>query len=194
MKTKISIIAILTFFLATNVFAGKNFKFDITPLEAAKVLISINAEQSSRPSLTIVNESGRTIYNKKCKTAEYGTKQIFNFSKLENGNYEVRLTAGNTTLKNEVSIEDGVVTIKAQNKEIEPHFAFQDNLVKISYLNFEKSNVKAFVYKKGTLIHKAELGNDFMINKGLNISNLENGYYDLCLTNGDQNYWFSMKR
>ena len=194
MKTKTSVIAIIAIFLATNVFAAKNLKFNITPLEDSKVLISINVKPSSKPSLTIVNDAGETIYFKRCKNNDNFKKQVFNFSNLENGNYEVKLTTGNTTFKNEMRIHNGVITVNKQNKEVQPYFSLEENLLKISFLNFEESKVEAQVYKKGTLIYEAEFGDNFTIHKGLDISNLEKGYYDLCLTNGHQNYWFSLKR
>ncbi len=193
MKTKTTIIAILMILLANNVFAVKNFKLEVKPIEESKVLINTVTKAGAKSSLDIVSESGETVYFKKLKKNDLN-KQVFNLSNLEDGKYEVRLSNAKMTLKNEMTICNGVVTVMEQNQEIEPHFSFENDVIKISYLNFEKDKVQAMVYQSGVLIHEAYLGNEFTVNKGLNLSRLKKGKYDLCLTNGNRQYWFSVAR
>jgi hypothetical protein len=194
MKTKTTIITILSILIASGVFASSTPKIELTPLNGAKVLITVKQEPGTKHTLTIVSNSGEIIYVKKYRQNVKYKKQIFDFTNLENGNYEVKLKAGKTTLCNDLNITNGVVQVKEQHKEIAPYFYFENNLIKITYLNFEKNNVEALIYQGNQLIHQSKYGNEFKLNECLNLTKLETGRYDLCLSSGNKEYWFSFGR
>lgn len=194
MKTKTTIFTILSILIATSVFASKTPKIEFTPLNGAKVLITVKQAPETKHTLTIVSKTGETIYSKKYRQNMKYEKQIFDFTNLENGNYEVKLKAGKTTLCNDLNITDGVVLVKEQHKEIAPYFYIDDNMIKITYLNFEKNNVEALIYQGNQLIHESKYGNEFNLNECLNLAKLERGRYDLCLSSGNKEYWFSFGR
>lgn len=194
MKTKQFILVILAFVFVSNVFATETPKMNIIPLKDTKALIAISQESPTVNEISIISESGSVVYFKKSKKETAIYKQIYDFSQLENGTYEVKLKVGTTTIKNKLQINNGAVSVKAQKKEMEPFFNFANNVLKVSYLNFEKENVVVNVYNEVGLIYTYELGNDFTLHHGFDLSKLEKGNYDVMLANANKKYWFSVTR
>ena len=86
MKTKTTITTILSILIATSVFAFKTPKIELTPLTGTKVLITVKQVPDTKHTLTIVSNTGETIYSKKYQQKMNYKKQIFDFANLENGN------------------------------------------------------------------------------------------------------------
>lgn len=194
MKTKQFILVILALVFVTNVFATETPTMNIIPLKDTKALIAVSQETPTVNEISIISENGEIMYFKESKKEITSYKQIFDLSQLENGTYEVKLKVGTTTIKNGLKINNGTVSVEAQKKEVDPVFTFANNKLKVSYLNFGKEDVAVCIYDKSQLIHKTELGNEFSLQRGFDLSKLEEGNYDVKLANASNKYWFSVTR
>lgn len=194
MKTKQLILATLALVFTANVFATEIPTMNIIPLEDSKTLVAVSQITPTLNEISIISEDGRTVYFKQSKKETAGYRQIFDLSNLEDGAYTVKLKAGTATVKREMQINDGTISVAAQKSELDPFFVLENNIVKVSYLNFEEKDVVVSVYNNRNLIHKSELGNEFTIHRGINISKLEKGDYEIMLANAGNEYWFSVKR
>ena len=93
-----------------------------------------------------------------------------------------------------MDIKDGIVSIQQEKKELDPYFSYANNIVKVSYLNFENKDVLVKVYNKRKMIFSKDIGDEFRINRAINLSNLETGDYDIMLANNNKEFWFSVTR
>jgi hypothetical protein len=194
MKTKQLILAILAIVFTANVFATEIPQMNIIPLEDAKALVTISQETPALNEISIISEKAGTVYFKKSIKKIAGYRQIFDLSQLEDGSYTVKLKAGATTVKRDMEINNGTISVTAQKTELDPFFIFDNNIVKLSYLNFEEKDVVVSVYNNRELIHTSELGNEFTIHRGINLSDLKKGDYNIMLANAGKQYWFSVTR
>jgi hypothetical protein len=194
MKTKQLFLAILAIVFTANVFATEIPKMNIIPLKDTRTLVAISQNTPAINEISIISEEGTIVYFKQSKKVTTGYKKVFDLSQLEDGTYTVQLKAGTATVKRELEINDGTILVTAQITELDPFFVFDNDVVKVSYLNFEEKDVAVSVFNKGQLIYTSNLGNEFTIHRGINLSKLERGNYNIMLANADNKYWFSVTR
>ncbi len=194
MKTKNVIFAFVAFFFAANVFATETPKMKVIPIEETKLLIAVTQDEQAANQISISYQSGEIMYFKRLKKGTASYQSIFDFSQVDNGDYEVRLKYGKTSLKKTININDGKISVVKEKPEIPPVILKVDDGINLSYLNFAERNVYLLVYKQGQLLNESSLGSDFTILKKIDISALGKGNYDILLAVADNEYWFSVYR
>lgn len=194
MKTKRIFMVLVALVIVTNVFATEKEKMSILPFENTKALVSVLNETPTANEVSISSENGKILFYKRSTRKVENYKQVFDLSRLEDGTYEFKVKAGSTTVKREMNIIDGNIQMQKPRKEIDPYFAYANNRVNISYLNFANENVTVKVFNKREMIFSADIGDEFKVNRALNLSNLETGDYDIMLANNNKKYWFSVTR
>lgn len=192
MKTKNLIFAFVALLFAANVFATETSKMNVTPMDETKLLIAVIPDAQTANEISILNQSGDLMYFKRLKKGSAGYKRVYDLSQLVNGDYEVRLKYGKTSLTKTININDGVISLVEEKQEIPPHFLKADGGVNLTYLNFAEKNVFISVYKQGQLLQITNLGSDFTIHKKINFSALKKGKYDILLAGADKEFWFSV--
>ena len=194
MKTRQFFMVLVALVIAVNVFATENGKMSIIPLKDTKALVSASHDTPAVNQVTITSDNGKIMYYNKSSRKMEDFKQIFDLSQLEDGTYEFKLKAGSSAVKRNIDIKDGIVSIQQEKKEIDPCFSFANNIVKVTYLNFENKNVLVQVYNSRKMIFSKDIGDEFRINRAINLSSLETGDYDIMLANNNKEYWFSVTR
>lgn len=194
MKTKQFLLLIMAVTFVANVFATDIPKMSIIPLKDTKALVTIQHTVPDVSEISITTEKGEVVYYKKSKKEMDLYKKIFDLSQLENGNYRLTLKAGNTIVKNDLSINKGMVSVLHQRNEMEPYFAVDKNNVILSYLNFEKKEMAVHVYNTNKLVFSKKLGNDLAMHRMLNLEKLKDGHYDILLADNHNSYWFSFSK
>lgn len=194
MKTKHFFLLIVATTFVANVFATDIPRMSIIPLKDSKALVTIQHTVPDVSEISITTESGEVVYYKKSKKEIDLYKKIFDLSQLENGNYRLSLKAGNATVKNDLSIKNGIVSVLKQRNEMEPYFTVDKNNVILSYLNFEKEEMTVHVYNTNKLVYSKKLGNDLAMHRMLNLEKLKNGHYDIMLADAHNAYWFSFSK
>lgn len=194
MKTKLLTTVFLTLVFTASVFATDTPQMKVIPLDNAKLLVAFIQNTPDANQLTICKESGEVMHIKRFKKGTFSYQRIYNLSKVEDGNYEVRLKYGKETLKKAITVNDGKVEEVKVNAQIPPVFSTTEKGLNLTYLNVEKNDVSLKVYDNGQLIKTAKLGSDFAIHKKINLEATEKGTYDILLASADKEYWFSVQR
>ncbi|NQU53299.1 MAG: hypothetical protein HQ522_12255 [Bacteroidetes bacterium] len=194
MKTKQFILAILALVFTANVFATEIPEMNIIPLKDTKTLIAVSQTAPAINEISITSEEGRVVYFKKTKKEIASYRQIFDLSQLEDGAYEVKLKVGSAIVKRGLEIDNGTISVQEQKTALAPYFCFDNNILKVSYLNFQKEDVQVKVYSDRELIHTSKLGNEFSIHRGLDLSKLDKGDYTVMLADAGNKYWFSVTK
>ncbi len=194
MKTRLLFLVAVALIVATNVVAIDLPKMNVVRISDSKTLVAASQEAPAVHQMSIIDERGQVVYYKESKEELPGYKQVFNFSHLDDGAYEIKFKAGRTTLTRSMNVENGLIKAEPQKIEYDPVFALNENTLKVSYLNFEKENVRLKVFNDQDLIYKSELGDEFVLQHGYDLSKLSKGKYNIVLASTNDEYWFSVTK
>jgi len=194
MKTKQLLLFIVAVTFAANLFATELPKMSIIPLTDTRALLTVKHSAPNTSEVTITSDMGEIVYYKKSKKEEELYKKIFDLSQLENGNYTLTVKTACATMRNELKVYKGTISLQNHSNEMKPYFATHKNDIILTYLNFETQAMTLRVYKSSKIVFSETLGNEFAMHRKLNITALNKGDYDIQLFNKDTEYWFSFTR
>lgn len=194
MKTKHFFLLIVAATFAANVFATDIPKMSIIPLKDSKALISIQQTVPAACVISITNHLGEVMYYKRSIKKADRYKKIFDLSLLESGEYCFTVKSGSNTIKNDLKIKNGVVSLVNKRQDMEPYFASHNDKVILSYLNFEKESMTVRIYDAKDMVFKKKIGDEFAMHRKLDVKALKNGDYDIQLSNKHKEYWFSFSK
>jgi hypothetical protein len=193
MKTKKFAFALLAVAFSVSAFATKIPQMNILPLDDSKAVVTAITDPQQSSEISIISEDGETVYFKRSK-ASVGFRSVFDLSELKDGKYTVKLKTGATSAKSEIEVNKGAVQVTSAKPEIEPYFSYDKKLLKVSYLNFDKKDVKMLVYNGGELVFQAELGNDFNVQRAFDVSKMVNGKFNFVLDGTGEEYSYKVTR
>lgn len=193
MKTKHFALALLALVLTINASATKIPEMKITPLDDSKALFSVVTDPDESSEISIFDEAGNVVYFKESEKST-GVSLVFNLSELENGIYTFKVKTGNASALREVEIHNGKVEVKELKAQLDPYFSLDGDLLKVLYLNYGSENMNLHIYKGNELIFELNLGNQFVVQKGFNISELKSGGFDIVLAGNNQVYNYRIAR
>jgi hypothetical protein len=106
----------------------------------------------------------------------------------------MNLRVNDTRLSKEFEVTPkGIKVDEKSQLRFDPYFNYADNVLKVSYLNFDGENLKLNFYdKNGDLIYQSELGKNFDVQSGYDLSALDPGEYDVVLTSNNNEFNFSL--
>ena len=169
-------------------------KISIVPMLDKKAIVTATNTKSAFFELTIKAQSGNIVYYKRSENPLTNYQKVFDFSNLENGDYVLKLHVNNTSLDQKFLVKGNKVVPGNSQIHFDPFFSFKDNLLKFSYLNFEEEKVKIKIYDTKGMIFKKNLGTNFTITDGFDLSKLENGKFEVILYSLNHEYIFDLKK
>ncbi|MBN1822676.1 MAG: hypothetical protein JXR31_05535 [Prolixibacteraceae bacterium] len=188
MKTLIVITAVAFAAIASAV---EKPKMNVIPLEADKAIIALSNATPAYFEISINSEAGNTIYYKESKSKITDYKKIYDFSALNDGNYEVSVKVNDTRVKRDIEINRGKIYVGDSKVSYDPFVLVDNEILKISYLNFDEENIALKIYENGEMVYQSKLGKKFAINAGYDLSKLRAGNYQVVLEGNDELYAFS---
>lgn len=185
MKTMKTIFAAMLAILSTSVaMASGNLKVNLASNETESAVVEITNTKMVNYEIQLFDEKSNLIYSMETEVPREDFTKRYDLSQLENGNYLYIVKTNNEKVTKQLAIDGGKVQVLDVRKTLEPYISREDDMIKLSYLNFGNENVKMYVYAAdNTLLAENELGNEFAIHKGINVSDLLPGTYELILTN-----------
>ncbi len=193
MKTKQFVLALLSLVLTISTGATKIPKMNILALDDSKALISAETDPTVSSEILIEAENGQTVYYKMSKASNV-FKSIFDLSNLKDGTYTVKITTGAVSAKRSVEVRNGEFAVNDIKIQVEPYFTCDGNLLKVSYLNFDEDNVSLLIYNGSQLVFQSDLGQEFNIQKGFDISHMVTGNYSVVLAGTGEDYNYRINR
>lgn len=192
-------ITALSFLLATVLFsnvasATGNFKVSLTARNEGKALLSVTNDSEQIYEIHISDSDGNTIYSYETKDSKSDFNQTMDFSNLEHGLYKMNVRMDGAQYEKFLTVDKSGVSIEKSIKKTEPIFQFQNNVIKLSHLNHGDEEMSLHLYQNGSLVWEKELENKFAISKGIDISKLDRGNYNLVLLSGDDIYEYQVSR
>jgi len=194
MKTKTFILSVVAVFLASAVFATKLPSMKIVPVEAEKTLVTFETGSAAQFELSVKNLIGETLYYKKSEKPVENYRAVFDFSNLKNGCYEVSLSSGSCTLNRKLTVSGEKIKVGEEIRLFSPVYTFENNLLSVSFLNKGEKNVFLNIYKEGDHVAGRKLGKEVCIQKYFDLSQLDEGLYEVVLTDKFKNYSYYVRK
>jgi hypothetical protein len=183
MKTMKSIFALMIAALVANVAtASGNLKVSFASNDAKLTEVEISNTQMTTFEIEVMDEMGNSLYEMKATAPINEFNKKYDFTGLEDGTYWYSVKIDKEEVTKEFTVERGQVEIQDIRKSLEPHFAQDGKMVKLTFLNFQNDDVKLYVYDdKDNLLNQSDLGSEFSITKGINMDDLRAGTYDVVI-------------
>ncbi len=184
MKTiKKSLLLFAMVFAGGTVLASGDVNVNLIPVKNDKALIAISSTVPNPIEVEIQNDNGDIVYMHKTNSPSGKYEKVYNLENLDNGKYFFVVRTNNEEIERAVNIENGKMTVTSREKDMAPFFSFDNKNLKLSYLNFDKKDVNLYIYnnKTGETVYQADLGSNFSITHGLDLSKLKSGSYEVVL-------------
>jgi hypothetical protein len=194
MKTKqfLFTFALVAFALVSG--AVEKPKMNVIPLSDEKALIAVANEKPAYFELSILSEKGDLVYYKESSSEITDFRQLINYSNLENGNYTLKLKVNNTYVSRNLAINNNEMIVGETKMMYAPYFALENDILKLSFLNFDEENMKFRILQDGELVFENRLGNEFVISEGFDISKLEKGNYEIELSSYKNQFSYNIEK
>jgi hypothetical protein len=175
---------------ANTLMAGGNLKVNIVPISAEKAEVAISTTDAANLQISIENENGEKVYYKETD-ADTDFRRVFDFSKLEKGDYKLSVSTNGLTTERTFSIDNKNIAVGSEKNLMEPYFAYKDGVLKMSYMNFPEENVSLNFYSDNDLIYSSKIGHQFNVLEGYDLSKLEKGTYTAVLSGKNSSYSYN---
>ncbi|MBN2637023.1 MAG: hypothetical protein JXR61_12190 [Prolixibacteraceae bacterium] len=170
-------------------------KMIVTPISPDRALVSIENENAALFELSIYATNGDLVYYKQSAEVSNNYQKVFDFKNLETGNYTMKLRVNDTRLSKNFEVQaNGIVVDEESELRFDPYFDYANNVLKLSYLNFDGEPLKIKFYDEGELIYQSSLGKNFDVQAGYDLTSLESGKYDVVLTSSSNKFSFSLEK
>lgn len=190
MKTKYWVVTTLALFVASIGNATEIPKMSIEPTSYEKAMVTFNSPTAFPIEVSIYTVNGEMIYYWKSEKPQKQLTRIFDLSKIGYGDFDVCINYGMQSINRELSVQKSGIKVGPSVQLYEPYFRFENNQLKVSFLNTVQKSVYLNIYKDGEHVTGVNLGKTLDIQKCLDFSKLEKGKYDVILSDKfkDHNY------
>ncbi len=177
---------------ANTLMASGNLKVNILPLTSETAVVAISNVEAANFQISIENENGEVVYYKETDGIAKDYRKVFDFSKLDKGDYKLSVSIDGSNTERSFSIDNKKIAVGKEKVHVEPFFGYKNGVLKLSYLNFTQESLSLNLYDGKDLVYSKEMGDRFNVNEGLNLSKLEKGAYSVILSSGSKNYSYSL--
>ena len=125
---------------------------------------------------------GEILYHWRSKTPLEKIKKVFNLSELDCGNYILCINYGDYSVYKELKVKNDEIQVGPVIQLYKPYFCYEENVLKLSFLNTAQRDVYLNIYQKNECINHYKLGRNLTVQKIFDFSKLTCGEYDLVLS------------
>ena len=169
-------------------------KMDVVPLSEDRAVVSILNGAEALFELSIHAEDGELVYYKQATNPSNTYQKIFDFKNIEDGDYTMDLRVNGTRLIKDITVSANGIAVGESKMRIDPYFAFANDVLKLTYLNFDQESMNLNIYDNNGLVYESRLGKDFNIATGFDLSELKAGQYEVVLSSLNNDFSFSLEK
>lgn len=196
--TKLLFLVAVIAFAGTSVFAKG--KISVSPyLKTSYAVISALPSVEELYSVSISNVSGEVVYSSsKVENGAIFTR-LFDFSKMEDGEYKVRLKSkNNATIEERFIVKNGTLVSENSIKEVadaDVKIWKNNEFVFVSHLNrYLNDMVISLEDERGSVIYNKNLPAELSYSGKFNVSSLPKGNYSLSFVSGNKVFNYDFKK
>lgn len=187
MKTIKTKVLVVVFMLVTLVNYANNTNFN-NALDAKKVKVVFKDAKKGH-QLTIKDSDGIALHSENV-TKKGNLVKIFNFSKLENGNYTLELEKDFEIVIKSMKINGNTVTFDENAKKtiFKPVIRNKENRLIITKISFDKKPLQVSLYFNNEIIYSETVKGDSILNRVYRLDEEKKGNYRVVLHNNGRSY------
>ena len=174
--------------------AAEKPRLDVYPISEEKAVVALLNNPSSKIEITVRSEEGIIVYYKQTNSKEDNYRKIYDFSNLENGNYELSFKVNNYLVKRDIQVEKGSLKVGESEFRYDPYFRQEGEVLKLSYLNFDQNDLSISLIRNREVVFTKSLGRDFNTTRGFDLSKLERGSYQVVLADGSKDFYYTIEK
>ncbi len=167
-------------------------KMNVVPLTPDRAVVSIHNDNPAVFELSITAENGEMVYYKQSTKPLNSYQKVYDFAELENGNYLLTLKVNDTRLSKSFEVASSGIYVGESKLRFDPYFAYDGDVLKLSYLNFDGEKYTLNIYNKEGLVYKTKLGSEFNMVTGYDLSALSSGTYDVVLSSLNNEFTYTL--
>ncbi|MGD9932032.1 MAG: hypothetical protein AB7U05_18590 [Mangrovibacterium sp.] len=179
--------------IANMAMATGNLRVDILPLTAERAVVAISNNAESKFEISIENANGEMIYYKETEGSLTDYRKVYDFSKMEAGDYKLVVSIDGAVSEREFSVGNKAINVGKLKSVVDPVFTYNEDVLRVAYLNYPGEKVNLMIYEGSNLIYTKALENSFSVNEGLNLSKLKNGNYQVVLAAGNDVFDYTVE-
>ena len=107
-------------------------------------------------------------------------QKIYDFKEMKDGNYTLSLKVNDTRVSKEFEIASSGIRVGESKTSFDPYFAYAEDVLKFSFLNFDGEKYTLNIYDKNGLVYKSKLGNAFNMVNGYDLSGFGKWFLRCC--------------
>jgi len=194
MKTMKLFLAVLVASLFTlNTMASGNLKVNFLAENKDLTAVEISNVKMSTYEIDVKNDKGEVVFYKETKAPATSYKRNYDFSRLEDGVYFFTVKIDNESTETKFEIKKGQINVIEEKKMVDPVFIFQNNELKMTYLNFSEKNTRLIVYDTSRKkIYEKDLKSNFVTQHGISFSKTPKGNYEVVLLSENEVHNYSL--
>ena len=194
MKTMKNLFAAAIAVLIVNgAMASGNLKVNIASGNSESAEVEISNVAMSTFEIDLRNENGEVVFYKETKAPATNYARKYDFSKLEDGTYYFTVKLDKESHETKFEMDNGQMNILKERKMVDPVFTFENNKLKLTYLNFQEEETSLLVYdSRRNMLNEKDLKSDFAIQHGVDFSKAPMGNYEVVLSSGNEVYSYDV--
>lgn len=169
-------------------------KMNVVPLTPDRAVVSILNNGEAMFELSITADNGELVYYKQSAKPLNTYQKVFDFSQLANGKYTLALKVNDTRLSKDFEVASKGIVVGESKMHFDPYFSYADNVLKLSYLNFDNETLTLNIYDDNGLVYKSKIGKDFNIVSGYDLSALGEGTYNVVLSSMKNEFSYRLEK
>lgn len=169
-------------------------KMSVVPLTADRAVVSIQNDNAAKFELSIHAQNGELVYYKQSAKPLNSYQKVFDFKDLGNGNYTMNLKVNDTKVIKDFEVASNGISVGESKLRFDPYFSYVDNVLKLSYLNFDEERFALNIYDGRDLVYESKLGKDFSISSGYDLSRLASGNYRVVMSSFNSEFSFNLEK
>jgi len=187
MKTMKNLFALAIAVLIVNgAMASGNLRVNIASGNNEFAEVEISNVAMSTFEIDVKDENGDIVFYKETQAPASNYKRNYDFSKLADGNYYFTVKIENESTETKFNINRGELTVFEEKKMVDPVFMFENNELKLTYLNFSEENTSLIVYDSSrNQLYEKDLKSNFVNHHGIDFSKVAKGNYEVVLSSGN---------
>ena len=100
------------------------------------------------------------------------------------------MKVNDTSLSKDFQVASKGIYVGDSKLRFDPYFDYSNDVLKLSYLNFDGDNFSLNIYDESGLVYSSKLGKGFNMVNGYDLSGLTAGNYDVVLSSMNKEFTF----
>lgn len=194
MKTQRFFLTVLASGVISFASATEKPQVQVQSVGSDQVMVYIAPVQASEVEIDLSDKNGQNYYYHNTGKPVSGYRKIFDFNQVENGEYVLRLKVNDQVSERELTIGGEEIRVGKEEEVAAPYFYFDGEKLVLTHLNFEEESYTLKISDNERLLYETRLAGKSPLFAGFDLSQLDQGQFDIQLNSDKQEFYHRIKK